>query len=225
MRLMRILIIEDEPGIAGFLKEGLEEECFAVDVANNGREGLSMALTSDYDLLIVDWLLPGLSGVEVCRQFRKESSEIPVIFLTAKDTLDDVIFGLASGANDYIKKPFAFEELLARIRVQLRGSTSESSLLGVDGVEMNLAAHRVTCNGKDVSLTPKEFALLEYLLRNRGSVCTRSRIIEHVWDIHFDADTSVIDVYINFLRKKLDATGCNDLIETVRGIGYVIRGE
>ena len=225
MRLMRILIIEDEPGIAGFLKEGLEEECFAVDVANNGREGLSMALTSDYDLLIVDWLLPGLSGVEVCRQFRKESSEIPVIFLTAKDTLDDVIFGLESGANDYIKKPFAFEELLARIRVQLRGSTSGSSLLGVDGVEMNLAAHRVTCNGKDVSLTPKEFALLEYLLRNRGSVCTRSRIIEHVWDIHFDADTSVIDVYINFLRKKLDAAGCNDLIETVRGVGYVIRGE
>ncbi|MCG8342480.1 MAG: response regulator transcription factor [Chlorobiales bacterium] len=222
---MRILIIEDEPGIAGFLKEGLEEECFAVDVANNGREGLSMALTSDYDLLIVDWLLPGLSGVEVCRQFRKESSEIPVIFLTAKDTLDDVIFGLESGANDYIKKPFAFEELLARIRVQLRGSTSGSSLLGVDGVEMNLAAHRVTCNGKDVSLTPKEFALLEYLLRNRGSVCTRSRIIEHVWDIHFDADTSVIDVYINFLRKKLDAAGCNDLIETVRGVGYVIRGE
>ena len=225
MRLMRILIIEDEPGIAGFLKEGLEEECFAVDVANNGREGLSMALTSDYDLLIVDWLLPGLSGVEVCRQFRKESSEIPVIFLTAKDTLDDVIFGLESGANDYIKKPLTFEELLARIRVQLRGSTSGSSLLGVDGVEMNLAAHRVTCNGKDVSLTPKEFALLEYLLRNRGSVCTRSRIIEHVWDIHFDADTSVIDVYINFLRKKLDAAGCNDLIETVRGIGYVIRGE
>ena len=225
MRLMRILIIEDEPGIAGFLKEGLEEECFAVDVANNGREGLSMALTSDYDQLIVDWLLPGLSGVEVCRQFRKESSEIPVIFLTAKDTLDDVIFGLESGANDYIKKPLTFEELLARIRVQLRGSTSGSSLLGVDGVEMNLAAHRVTCNGKDVSLTPKEFALLEYLLRNRGSVCTRSRIIEHVWDIHFDADTSVIDVYINFLRKKLDAAGCNDLIETVRGIGYVIRGE
>ena len=112
---MRILIIEDEPGIAGFLKEGLEEECFAVDVANNGREGLSMALTSDYDLLIVDWLLPGLSGVEVCRQFRKESSEIPVIFLTAKDTLDDVIFGLESGANDYIKKPFAFEELPGRI--------------------------------------------------------------------------------------------------------------
>ncbi len=222
---MRILIIEDEPGIAGFLKEGLEEECFAVDVADNGREGLAMALSSDYDLLVVDWLLPGLSGVEVCRQFRKESPQVPVIFLTARDTLDDVIFGLESGANDYIRKPFAFEELLARIRVQLRSSVSGSSLLESGGVEMNLAAHRVTCNGKDVSLTPKEFALLEYLLHNKGSVCTRSRIIEHVWDIHFDADTSVIDVYVNFLRKKLDMSGCTDCIETVRGVGYVIRGE
>lgn len=220
---MRILIIEDEPGIASFLKEGLEEECFAVDVANNGREGLAMALSNDYDLLVVDWLLPGLSGVEICRQFRKENDQVPIIFLTAKDTLDDVIFGLESGADDYIKKPFAFEELLARIRVQLRRSASGSSLLEADGVEMNLAAHRVTCNGKDVSLTPKEFALLEYLLHNKGRVCTRSRIIEHVWDIHFDADTSVIDVYVNFLRKKLDVSGCSGFIETVRGVGYVIR--
>ncbi len=220
---MRILIIEDEPGIAGFLKEGLEEECFAVDVADNGREGLAMALSNDYDLLVVDWLLPGLSGVEICRQFRKENNQVPIIFLTAKDTLDDVIFGLESGADDYIKKPFAFEELLARIRVQLRRSASGSSLLEAGGVEMSLAAHRVTCNGKDVSLTPKEFALLEYLLHNKGRVCTRSRIIEHVWDIHFEADTSVIDVYVNFLRKKLDVSGCSDFIETVRGVGYVIR--
>ncbi|MBC8524990.1 MAG: response regulator transcription factor [Chlorobium phaeobacteroides] len=222
---MRILIIEDESGIADFLREGLEEECFAVDVAHNGREGLSMTLINEYDLLIVDWLLPGLSGVEVCRQFRKEHAQVPVIFLTAKGDLDDVIFGLESGANDYMKKPFAFEELLARIRVQLRLSGSETVMMQAGGVEMNLAAHRVTCNGKDVSLTPKEFALLEYLLRNRGSVCTRSRIIEHVWDIHFDADTSVIDVYVNFLRKKLDGAGCGALIETVRGVGYVIRGE
>ncbi|MCW8795646.1 MAG: response regulator transcription factor [Chlorobium sp.] len=222
---MRILIIEDESGIADFLKEGLEEECFAVDVAQNGREGLSMALINEYDLLIVDWLLPGLSGVEVCRQFRKEHAQVPVIFLTAKGDLDDVIFGLESGANDYMKKPFAFEELLARIRVQLRLSGSETVMMQAGGVEMNLAAHRVLCKGKELSLTPKEFALLEYLLRNRGSVCTRSRIIEHVWDIHFDADTSVIDVYVNFLRKKLDGAGCGALIETVRGVGYVIRGE
>jgi len=222
---MRILIIEDEPGIADFLKEGLEEECFAVDVAHNGREGLSMALINEYDLLIVDWLLPGLSGVEVCRQFRKEHAQVPVIFLTAKDALDDVIFGLESGANDYMKKPFAFEELLARIRVQLRLSGSETVIMQAGGVEMNLAAHRVLCKGNEISLTPREFALLEYLLRNRGSVCTRSRIIEHVWDIHFDADTSVIDVYVNFLRKKLDGAGCSTLIETVRGVGYVIREE
>jgi len=167
---MRILIIEDESGIADFLKEGLEEECFAVDVAQNGREGLSMALINEYDLLIVDWLLPGLSGVEVCRQFRKEHAQVPVIFLTAKGDLDDVIFGLESGANDYMKKPFAFEELLARIRVQLRLSGSETVMMQAGGVEMNLAAHRVLCKGKELSLTPKEFALLEYLLRNRGSV-------------------------------------------------------
>ncbi|PWW82016.1 MULTISPECIES: response regulator transcription factor [Prosthecochloris] len=220
---MRILIIEDEPGIVGFLKEGLEEEYFAVDVADNGREGLAMALSSDYDLLLVDWLLPGLSGIEICRRFRMEDTEVPVIFLTAKDTVDDVIFGLEAGANDYIKKPFAFEELLARIRVQLRAPLSESAPLSAGGVEMDLSAHRIACNGSELFLTPKEFALLEYLLRNKGCVCTRSRIIEHVWDIHFDADTSVIDVYVNFLRKKLDKGGCTDLIETVRGVGYVIR--
>ncbi|WP_287373280.1 response regulator transcription factor [Prosthecochloris sp.] len=220
---MRILIIEDEPGIVGFLKEGLEEEYFAVDVADNGREGLAMALSSDYDLLLVDWLLPGLSGIEICRRFRMEDTEVPVIFLTAKDTVDDVIFGLEAGANDYIKKPFAFEELLARIRVQLRAPLSESAPLSAGGVEMDLSAHRIACKGSELFLTPKEFALLEYLLRNKGCVCTRSRIIEHVWDIHFDADTSVIDVYVNFLRKKLDKGGCTDLIETVRGVGYVIR--
>jgi len=219
---MRILVIEDEPGIARFLKEGLEEEHFAVDLAFNGREGLAMALSSEYDLLIVDWMLPGLSGIEVCRQFRKEHTGIPILMLTARDTTDDVVFGLEAGANDYIRKPFAFEELLARIRVNLRTRTSPTDMLEAGCVEMDLRAHRVRCNAREVSLTPKEFALLEYLLRNRGEVCTRSRIIEHVWDIHFDADTTVIDVYINYLRKKLMAAGCKDLIVTVRGIGYTV---
>jgi DNA-binding response OmpR family regulator len=220
---MRILIIEDEPGIAAFLKEGLEEEYFAVDTAYDGKSGLDLAMTNDYDLIILDWMIPGISGIEVCRQVRKAGECVPILFLTAKDTLDDVVFGLDAGANDYIKKPFEFEELLARIRVQLRYRSSESDSLTVDGLDINPVTHQVFCHSAEVVLTPKEFALLEYLVRNKDKVCTRSRIIEHVWDIHFDSDTSVIDVYINFLRKKLDAAGCRSIIQTIRGVGYVVR--
>jgi DNA-binding response OmpR family regulator len=220
---MRLLLIEDEPGIANFLKEGLEEENFAVDVAYDGNTGFELAMTNEYDLMIVDWMLPGLSGIEVCRQIRKSESEVPVIFLTARDSVQDVVFGLETGANDFIRKPFAFEELLARIRVQLKPKSDEHSLLGHADMEMNLDTHQVFCKMAEVQLTPKEFALLEYLVRNKGRVCTRSRIIEHVWDMHFDSDTSVIDVYINFLRKKLDAAGCGNLIQTVRGVGYIVR--
>ncbi|AOS84284.1 DNA-binding response regulator [Chlorobaculum limnaeum] len=220
---MRILIIEDEPGIASFLKEGLEEEYFAVDVAGDGRKGLELALTSDYDLLLVDWMIPGISGIEVCRQLRKEGVETPVIFLTAKDTIEDVVFGLDAGANDYIRKPFEFEELLARIRVQLRRRGSEGGPLAAGLLSVDPATHEARYGPAGLALTPKEFALLEFLLRNKGKVCTRSRIIEHVWDMHFDSDTSVIDVYINFLRKKLDAAGCRNLIQTIRGVGYIVR--
>ncbi len=220
---MRILIIEDEPGIAGFLKEGLEEEYFAVDVAGDGRKGLELALTSDYDLLLVDWMIPGISGIEVCRQLRKEGVETPVIFLTAKNTIEEVVFGLDAGANDYIRKPFEFEELLARIRVQLRRRGSEGGPLAAGRLSVDPATHEARYGPTGLALTPKEFALLAFLLRNKGKVCTRSRIIEHVWDMHFDSDTSVIDVYINFLRKKLDAAGCRNLIQTIRGVGYIIR--
>jgi len=222
---MRLLIIEDEPGITGFLKEGLEEEYFAVDVASDGRTGLDLAMTNEYDLLLVDWMIPGISGIEVCRRLRKEGNDVPIIFLTAKDTIEDVVFGLDAGANDYIRKPFEFEELLARIRVQLRRRGSESSKLSTGELTVDPASHQARCGSTDLALTPKEFALLEFLLRNKGRVCTRSRIIEHVWDMHFDSDTSVIDVYINFLRKKLDAAGCRDLIQTIRGVGYIIREE
>lgn len=222
---MRILIVEDEIGISGFLKEGLEEEGFAVDVADNGNSGLELASTNDYDLLLLDWMIPGMSGIEICRQIRKSDAKIPIIFLTAKDTVQETVFGLASGANDYIKKPFEFEELLARIRVQLRTSNGEHSTLKLADIEMNLDTHRVLRNDKEIELTPKEFALLEFLIRNKGKVCTRTRIIEHVWDIHFDSDTSVIDVYINFLRKKLDTGKSKELIHTIRGVGYIAREE
>lgn len=219
---MRILIIEDEPGIAHFLKEGLLEESFAVDVANDGPSGLELATVNDgeYDLILLDWMLPGMSGIEVVRQLRKIGSHVPVIFLTARDTVQDTVFALEMGANDFIKKPFSFEELLARVRVQLRGKQSESSKIVHRNLVMDLNTHQVFVDNQDVSLTQKEFALLEFLLRNKGKVCTRSRIIEHVWDIHFDYNTSVIDVYINALRKKIDVNANANLITTIRGVGY-----
>jgi len=220
---MRILVIEDEPGISGFLKEGLEEEYFAVDLAFDGKTGLDMALLNEYDLMIVDWMIPGISGIEVCRQVRKAGSSVPILFLTAKDTLEDIVFGLDAGANDYIRKPFAFEELLARIRVQLRRNNPESDTITAGCVTVNPVTHQVFCRDTEIALTPKEFSLLEFLARNKDKVCTRSRIIEHVWDMHFDSDTSVIDVYINFLRKKLDCSGCGNIIQTIRGVGYIIR--
>ncbi|MFC2109974.1 response regulator transcription factor [Bacteroidota bacterium] len=220
---MRILIIEDEEGIAAFLKQGLEEESFAVDVANEGKEGLSMALSGNYDILLLDWMVPGLSGIEICRLFRKEYASIPVIFLTAKDTLDETIFGLQTGANDYIKKPFHFEELLERIKVQLRPKSGEHSLFVLGPITLNTETHQVHKNEEEIHLTQKEFALLEYLLRNKEKVCRRTRIIESVWDIHFEYNTGVIDVYINALRKKLMLTDDENYVQTVRGVGYIAK--
>jgi two-component system, OmpR family, copper resistance phosphate regulon response regulator CusR len=221
---MRILLAEDEAAIAGFLKDGLEEEGFSVDIASNGRHGLEMATTNlhEYDIILLDWMLPGISGIEICRSIRKGNKVIPIIFLTAKDTVDDTVFGLEVGANDYLKKPFAFEELLARIKVLLRNKTGEQSIFEAGDIVLNIEIHSVTKNGNSVELTQKEFALLEYLLRNKGKVCRRTRIIEKIWDIHFDKDTSVIDVFINALRKKLDKSGEESFIQTIRGVGYRI---
>jgi two-component system copper resistance phosphate regulon response regulator CusR len=222
---MRILLVEDEKSIANFIKQGLEEEGFAVDVANNGALGLERALANDYDLLILDWMLPGQSGIEICRRLRKEYNSVPIIFLTAKDTTVDTVFALEAGASDYIKKPFEFDELLARIRVQLRAKQNEPATLAAGDLTLDPDTHTVKRGKREISLTPKEFSLLEFLLRNKGKVCTRTRIIEHVWDIHFDSDTSVIDVYINYLRKKLEDGSGTQLIETVRGVGYRIPGQ
>jgi two-component system copper resistance phosphate regulon response regulator CusR len=222
---MRVLVIEDETGIANFISDGLKEEGFAVDIADNGIRGLEMSLSSEYDIILLDWMIPGINGIEVCRQMRKENLTVPIIFLTAKDTVQDTIFGLEAGANDYIKKPFAFMELLARIRVQLRTKDGENSVLKLGDIELNLDTRQVSRNQADIQLTQKEFSLLEFLIRNKNKVCTRTRIIEHVWDIHFDSDTSVIDVYINFLRKKLDAVGAGNFIHTLRGVGYIAREE
>lgn len=221
---MRILLVEDEIAISSFLKEGLEEEGFAIDIANNGRQGLEMAMDNlnEYDIILLDWMLPGVSGIEICRNIRTENKIIPIIFLTAKDTVDDTVFGLETGANDYLKKPFAFEELLARIRVLLRNNVGEQNVFRAGNIELNIDVHQVTKSGKPVQLTQKEFALLEYLLRNTGKVCRRTRIIEKVWDIHFNYDTSVIDVFINALRRKLDDKNEESFVETIRGVGYRI---
>jgi two-component system copper resistance phosphate regulon response regulator CusR len=220
---MRLLVVEDEEGIAAFLKQGLEEESFAVDVINEGKQGLQMALSGEYDLLLLDWMVPGLSGIEICRQFRKEYPETPIIFLTAKDTTDETVFGLQAGANDYIKKPFHFDELLARVRVQLRPKSGDHSLFTLGTIALNTETHQVHKGDQEINLTQKEFALLEYLIRNKGKVCRRTRIIESVWDIHFDYNTSVIDVYINALRKKLSLSEDENYIQTVRGVGYIAK--
>lgn len=220
---MRILVIEDESGIANFLNAGLTEEGFAIDVANEGNSGLELSLTNDYDLILLDWMIPSLSGIEVCRRIRKVKKTLPIILLTAKDTVQDTVFGLEAGASDYIKKPFAFEELLARIRVQLRTKEEVDSLLSINDIKLSPVTHQVWRGNKEIILTQKEFALLEFLLRNKGKVCTRTRIIEHVWDIHFESDTSVIDVYINSLRKKLNINHVENYIQTIRGVGYIIR--
>lgn len=220
---MRILIVEDEPGIFKFLQQGLEEESFSVDIAENGNKGLQMALSGDYDLLLLDWMVPGISGIEVCRQFRKEFKVTPIIFLTAKDTVDETIFGLQSGANDYIKKPFHFEELLERIKVQLRPKSGEHSVFNLGNITLNTGNHQVLKNGEEINLTQKEFALLEFLMRNKGMVCRRTRIIESVWDIHFEYNTGVIDVYINALRKKLNLKEDENYIQTIRGVGYMAK--
>jgi two-component system, OmpR family, copper resistance phosphate regulon response regulator CusR len=220
---MKILLIEDEAGIANFISLGLTDEGFEVEVFSNGLEGLNHGLmnASKYSLILLDWMLPGKSGIEICTELRANNIETPILFLTAKDTVEDAVMGLEAGANDYIRKPFAFEELLARVKAHTRQSESKS-VYSVRNLEMNLDKHTITKDGELISLTQKEFALFEYFLKNKGNVCKRTSIIEEVWDIHFDYDDSVIDVYINALRKKLDNPGTPSVIQTIRGIGYKV---
>ena len=222
---MHVLLLEDEPGIARFVKQGLEEEGYAVDVAADGPAGLALALGQPYDLLLLDWMLPGLTGLEVCQRLRARGVGAPIIFLTAKDTVADTVAGLQAGANDYIRKPFHFAELLERIRVQLRGvgPGQATERFAVGPIVLDVATHRVHKNEEEITLTQKEFALLEYLLRHKGRVCRRQSIIENVWDIHFEYNTGVLDVYMNALRKKLRLSKDDDYLQTIRGVGYVAR--
>ena len=221
---MRILVVEDEDKIAGLIRRGLREEGYAVDIAKDGIEGEFLASTNDYDVIIMDVMLPKKDGISLCASLRVKRIATPVIMVTAKDAVSDKVKGLDSGADDYLTKPFAFEELLARIRSLLRKRDNNSAVrLRVGALEMDIISHKVSREGKDIVLTSKEYALLEYLMRNAGSVITRTMIAEHVWDINFDTDTNVIDVYINYLRRKIDDGFKNNLIQTVRGRGYIIK--
>ncbi|MCB0755146.1 MAG: response regulator transcription factor [Flavobacteriales bacterium] len=220
----RILLVEDELGIAKFLKQGLEEESFEVDVTHNGREGLLRSMSGEYDLLLLDWVLPGMSGLEVCKHFRSEFRETPIIFLTAKDGVDETVYALQAGANDYVKKPFHFSELLERIKVQLRQTTPVNDLIEVGPITMDTSNYRVTKGSREIALTRTEFALLEFLARNKGVVCSRESIFENIWGSRPDGETGVIDVHINSLRKKLRPYVAEGFLRTVRGVGYSIEG-
>jgi len=220
---MRILIIEDEKKIADFIKRGIKEEGYAADVAFDGGEGYFLATTNEYDLIILDLMLPKIDGISLCRRLRAEKVATPIIMLTAKDKTEDKVRGLDSGAEDYITKPFAFEELLARVRAQLRKGTPATTRLQVGDLTLELLTHQVRRSGQDIDLTSKEFAFLEYLMRNAGCVVTRSMISEHVWDIHFDTSTNLIDVYMNHLRRKIEQPGKSRLLHTIHGRGYLIK--
>jgi len=223
---MKILVIEDEKKVANFLQKGLKEEQFVVDVAYDGLEGEHLATTNDYDLILLDIMLPGKDGIEILKTLRQRQINIPVIMLTAKEMVEDKVEGFNAGCDDYISKPFSFEELLVRIRAVLRrGSGALSNVLTFADLTLDLISHKVIRDGREIELTAKEYTLLEYLVRNPNRVLTRTMIAEHVWDYNYDSFTNVIDVYINYLRNKVDRGFATKLIHTVRGVGYVLKEE
>ena len=221
---MRILVIEDEKKVASFIKKGLEEEHYAVDTAYDGEEGLYMVETNEYDLIVLDLMIPKIDGLEVLKRVRGNRNNVPILVLTAKDTVDDIVKGLDAGCDDYLTKPFIFAEFLARIRALLRREkTDKEPVLKISDLTLSLVTHKVTRNEKEIDLTSKEYALLEYFMRNPDKVLTRTMISEHVWDYHFDSNTNVIDVYVNYLRRKVDKDFEPKLIHTIRGIGYMMK--
>jgi heavy metal response regulator len=221
---VRILIVEDEKKVAGFIKKGLEEETYAVDVVYDGEEGFHLAAMNQYDMIILDWMLPKMDGLEVLGRLRDKKVSTPILLLTAKDEVDDKVAGLNRGADDYLTKPFAFSELLARIRSLLRRGQAETQTeLKVGDLILDMVSHKVSRDGEEIELTGKEYSLLEYFMRNEGKVLTRTMIAEHVWDYNFDTFTNVIDVYVNHLRKKIDKKYPAKLLHTLRGVGYVMR--
>jgi two-component system OmpR family response regulator len=221
---MRCLVIEDDAQLRSYVAKGLREAGHSVDEADNGKDGLFLATTESYDALIIDWMLPGADGISILNALRASDNDVPALMLSARSQVDDRVRGLRSGADDYLVKPFAFEELLARIEVltaRRGGSTSsEPTVLECRDLRLELLSRRVTRGDKTIDLNPREFALLEYLLRHKGQVVTRTMLLEKVWDYHFDPQTNVIDVHISRLRQKIDKDHNQPLIQTVRGAGY-----
>ena len=223
---MRILVIEDEKKVANFIKKGLEEEHYAVDTAFDGEEGLYMAEVNEYDLIVLDLMIPKIEGLEVLKRIRGKKNNVPILVLTAKNTVEDIVKGLDAGCDDYVTKPFAFMEFLARIRALLRREkTDKVPLLRIADLTLSPVTHKVMRKEREIELTSKEYALLEYFMRNPDKVLTRTMISEHVWDYHFDSMTNVVDVYVNYLRKKIDKDFEPKLIHTLRGIGYMMKRE
>lgn len=221
---MRVLVVEDEKKVASFIKRGLEEEKFTVDVAFDGEEGLFLAENNPYDIVLMDLMLPKKDGLEVIKELRAKEITTPVLCLTAKDSVEDIVSGLDSGSDDYLTKPFAFSELLARVKALLRRSAKDrgAEIYFVD-LRLDPVSHKVWRSDQEIDLTAKEYALLEYFMRNPNQVLTRAMIAEHVWDYTFDSFTNIIDVYVNYLRKKVDRDFDKKLIHTVRGVGYVLK--
>jgi heavy metal response regulator len=223
---MRVLVVEDEKKVSSFIKRGLEEEKYDVDTAGDGEEGLKMALGKPYDLIVLDWMLPKKDGLAVVKELREKKNLTPVLMLTAKDSLEDIIAGLDSGSDDYLTKPFAFAELLARVRALLRRSEMDKGAeLRYGDLRLDPVSHKVWRKDKEIDLTAKEYGLLEYFMRNANQVLTRTMIADHVWDYTFDTFTNIIDVYVNYLRKKIDRDADKKLIHTVRGVGYIFKEE
>jgi heavy metal response regulator len=223
---MKILVVEDEKKVSSFIKRGLEEEKYEVDTAFDGEEGLKMALERPYEVVVLDWMLPKKDGLSVLKELRAQKRSTPVLMLTAKDTVEDIVAGLDSGSDDYLTKPFAFAELLARVRALLRRSEMDRGAeLRFADLRIDPVTHKVWRGDKEIDLTAKEYALLEYFMRNPNQVLTRTMIADHVWDYTFDSFTNIIDVYVNYLRKKIDRDADKKLIHTVRGVGYILKEE
>lgn len=219
---MRILIAEDDPKIARMLVKGLEAERYAVDLATTGDEGLQLATEIDYDALLLDWMLPRMDGLTVLRKLRKAGSATRILFLSAKNEISDRVLALQSGADDFLAKPFSFEELRARLHALLRRPQELMDTLNVDDLQLDRVRRLVTRGGKQIKLTQREYGVLEYLMRNAGRTVTRTMIVEHVWNLGFQGLTNIVDVYINYLRIKVDSGFSKRLIHTARGIGYQI---
>jgi len=221
---MRLLLVEDQAKVARFIQRGLAEQQYAVDVATTGEDALALLSVTPYDLVVLDVMLPGMSGIEACRQLRDQGYAVPVLMLTARDALEDKVVGLDAGADDYLTKPFAFAEFLARIRALLRRQdTVKTSQLRVADLMLDTATHEVMRGGEMIDLASKEYAVLEYLMRRAGQVVTRTMILEAVWSYDFDPGSNVVDVYIRYLRRKLDDDHAEKLLETIRGTGYRLR--